>query len=275
MAVKSIEDNRHLLAEKLICNIFRKLKQVYEGDYGHNYTNSLDSTGRHPLFNLSFNLPSGTPNSIKMKLEEMSKDPLYVKSLAERIFIFDIMNKFKMFDLTELCFKFKQPLIRELWNLSVHSVVSKSDHKLERLFQCRNSIFTTERRDKFFYNKNIPPKVESFTNTNLYPQLSVNEDYETKHSNLQKLSDLNSEVMSQYSNSPRLGSDSSRSYKDFGSSRDKWPEDLFMGSYETLNYILKTNGLFNYNRIDLLKGHFNLKRTEGSDFWVKENSKFH
>ncbi|XP_953721.1 uncharacterized protein TA17040 [Theileria annulata] len=273
LATKAVEDNRHLFADKLICNIFRRLKQVYDRNYDNNYTNSLDSTGRYPLFNLSFNLPSGTPKSVRIRLEEMSKDPLFVNNLAERIIIFDIMNRFKMFDLTELCFKFNQRIIEELWHLSVHSVFSKTNYDVERLFQCRNSIFTTENADKFLYDKNLSSKIESFTDANLYPQVSVHSNYETKESNLENLPDLNSDDMSQDLNSPWLSYDSSRTFRDLGSSRDKWPEGLFVGSHDTLNYILRTNRLLNYERIDLLKGHFNLRKTEGSGFWVKETNK--
>ncbi|UKK00791.2 hypothetical protein MACK_000865 [Theileria orientalis] len=258
LALKAVENNQHVLTDKLLCNMFRMLREVYADDYDTNYSNSLDAKGIHPLFNVDFNIPPKTPEIVKTKVEKMAKEESYKNAVAEKVYMFQFIEKFKLMDLHELCLSHTHSLVSELWNLCVDSVVNKRSHDWDNVYRCRNWVCEASSKDKL--DGKLPP-----------PDQKLNTD-EMSHYSESISSKMNSEH--NLSDLERYGTqiDDLSVYEDLdtGRAKDKWIKEVYISNSRVLNYILNTNRLLAQDRVEFLKGHFNFKGTREPGTWVKE-----
>ncbi|EKX74230.1 hypothetical protein BEWA_042680 [Theileria equi strain WA] len=119
-AKHAIYETRNTLADKIICNIFKKLHDIYaKEDERHDFADLLDKQRYFPLMNLEANIPASVPESIVTKLREIANDTAYRHNLVERLLVLDALTLFNIQELRTSCETFRQPIIGELWPVSL------------------------------------------------------------------------------------------------------------------------------------------------------------
>ncbi|UKJ88397.2 hypothetical protein MACJ_000841 [Theileria orientalis] len=258
LALKAVENNQHVLTDKLLCNMFRMLREVYADDYDTDYANFLDANGLHPLFNVDFNTPTNTPDSVKTMVEKIAKDESIRNAVSERVYMFQFIEKFKLMDLHKLSLTHKHSLVSELWNLCLDSVVNKRSHDWDNVYRCRNCVVEASSKDKLGFK--LPPAEHKL---NMEEMSECSESIASKLNSEQNLLDVE--------NCGAQMEDLS-GYEDLntGRAKDKWIKEVYISNSKVLNYILNTNRLLAQERVEVLKSHFNFTGTREPGTWVKE-----
>ncbi|BAM39542.1 conserved hypothetical protein [Theileria orientalis strain Shintoku] len=258
LAKKAVENNQHVLTDKLLCNMFKMLQEAYAEDYVTDYTESLDAQGIHPLFNVDFNIPPNTPDVVREKVEKLAKDETFRETISEKVYMFQFIEKFKLLDLHKLCLSHRHSMVTELWNLCFDTVVNKRSHDWDKVYRCRNLVFEGSGKIKLPTDlRHLDAKLNSDDMSQFSDSASSKMTSENNLADMERYG-VQSEDVAGYED------------MDIGKSKDKWIKEVYISNSRVLNYIVNTNRMLEQERVEILKGHFNFTGTREPGTWVRE-----
>ncbi|KAK1937539.1 hypothetical protein X943_002692 [Babesia divergens] len=124
LAKRAVAYNKAILADKLICDMLKRIRDVY----GVNEKDYVEDTKTHPFIHMMDKLPKDTPTAVREAVATIADDKLFISSLVEKILILDLIDTFNMTALKTHMQNYRQRFLARLWPSAIETAQYEMMH---------------------------------------------------------------------------------------------------------------------------------------------------